>query len=80
MLSLNSDSSQKHYLGSSSGLLFTSLIATSPSTDVSTTDASPDVPHLARDQWHDGGAADHLVREHYQSLHNTLRQVRTPST
>lgn len=31
MLSLNSDSSQKHYLGSSSGLLFSNLIAASPS-------------------------------------------------
>lgn len=31
MLSLNSDSSQRHYLGSSSGLLFSNLIAASPS-------------------------------------------------
>lgn len=31
MLSLNSDSSQRHYLGSSSGVLFTNLIGASPS-------------------------------------------------
>jgi hypothetical protein len=33
MLSLNSDSSQKHYIGSSSGLLFANLIGASPSSD-----------------------------------------------
>lgn len=37
MLSLNSDSSQKHYLGSSSGLLFTQLIGASPSVESSIT-------------------------------------------
>jgi hypothetical protein len=36
MLALNSDSSQKHYLGSSSGLLFTHLVGASPSSEGST--------------------------------------------
>ncbi|KAH6695429.1 fungal-specific transcription factor domain-containing protein [Plectosphaerella plurivora] len=36
MLALNADSSQKHYLGSSSGLLFTHLVGASPSSDGST--------------------------------------------
>lgn len=45
MLSLNSDSSQRHYLGSSSGLLFSNLIAASPSS----TGGSPEYSRNAPD-------------------------------
>ncbi|KAJ4123367.1 hypothetical protein NW765_006378 [Fusarium oxysporum] len=41
MLSLNIDSPQKHYLGSSSGLLFTNLIGASPPSVESTPPGAP---------------------------------------
>ncbi|CAG9936173.1 unnamed protein product [Clonostachys rosea f. rosea IK726] len=54
MLSLNSDSPQKHYLGSSSGLLFTNLIGASPSSTASTPQETA-VPAQAGDaDWYEG--------------------------
>lgn len=76
MLSLNSDSSQKHYIGSSSGLLFTHLIGVSPST----TD-SPDMAEEPRAQpeWGLQGTANDFSSQQYRSLHIFLRQVRSLS-
>ncbi|KAF4774650.1 hypothetical protein HER10_EVM0002030 [Colletotrichum scovillei] len=55
MLSLNSDSDQKHYLGSSSGVLFTNLIGASPSSAGSTPVALIDDVQAQgpASEWHD---------------------------
>lgn len=67
MLSLNSDSSQKHYLGSSSGLLFTDLIGASPSTDISGDVATPISPAMDP-----GRAAQEAEMRHHEGLHAIL--------
>ncbi|KAJ9150477.1 Aconitate hydratase [Pleurostoma richardsiae] len=74
MLSLNSDSSQRHYLGSSSGLLFTNLIGASPSTPGSSYAADAETFQAARAEWFDDGAAIDLTRQYYRSLHAFLKQ------
>lgn len=65
-LTLNSDSAQRHYLGSSSGLLFTSLIGASPSSAYSA--PSPDV------QLDDSLPRD-IPGEHYKSMFLMLKRV-----
>ncbi|KAI0486362.1 hypothetical protein F4859DRAFT_470082 [Xylaria cf. heliscus] len=65
-VSLNSDSVQRHYLGSSSGLLFTNLIGVSPSSTHSEPSAPP--------QSYEAPLHDTFI-EHYRSLHVLLRQT-----
>lgn len=65
MLSLNSDSSQKHYLGSSSGLLFADLIGASPSSETSADIATPISSQL------DAGRAE-VSSMHHAGLHSLL--------
>lgn len=67
MLSLNSDSSQKHYLGSSSGLLFTDLIGASPSSDASVEVATPSSSVMGT-----GRAAEEAEVRHHEGLHAIL--------
>jgi hypothetical protein len=78
MLSLNSDSSQRHYIGSSSGILFTALIGASP---LSESSAMKPVLHS-----HSSMPSSHLtlpsqdvIQKCYHSLHLLLRQVSTPT-
>lgn len=73
MLSLNSDSLQKHYIGSSSGLLFTHLIGASPSSNDSpsaVTEGPSTRPH-----WSPSEAAAISLNEHYKNLQLFLKQV-----
>ncbi|ETS86964.1 hypothetical protein PFICI_00792 [Pestalotiopsis fici W106-1] len=72
MLSLNSDSLQKHYIGSSSGLLFTHLIGASPSSNDSPSAVSEGQP--TRTHWSPSEAHSTSLNEHYKSLHLFLRQ------
>ncbi|GAP83341.1 putative zn 2cys6 transcription factor [Rosellinia necatrix] len=65
-VSLNSDSIQRHYLGSSSGLLFTSLICVSPSSTRS--ESGKDAPPS-------GVLPRGAFVEHYRSLHVLLRRT-----
>ncbi|KAF6816786.1 aconitate hydratase [Colletotrichum musicola] len=76
MLSLNSDSSQKHYLGSSSGVLFTNLIGASPSSAGSTPTALlEDVQAQGpSSEWHDTSVTSKVSQEYNRSLHVFLRQ------
>ncbi|TDZ10337.1 Positive regulator of purine utilization [Colletotrichum sidae] len=76
MLSLNSDSSRKHYLGSSSGVLFTNLIGASPSSSGSTPaalleDVQAQGPSL---EWHDTTVPSTASQQYYRSLHLVLQQ------
>lgn len=77
MLSLNSDSPQKHYLGTSSGLLFANLINTLPSRvwfTPTTLTNGPFVYHEGRTEEHDGAVANH-TNQYHRSIFNLLRQV-----
>ncbi|KAL0934881.1 aconitate hydratase [Colletotrichum truncatum] len=76
MLSLNSDSSQKHYLGSSSGVLFTNLIGASPSSAGSTPAALlEDVQAQGpSSEWHDTSVPNSASQQYNRSLHVFLRQ------
>lgn len=76
MLSLHSDSQQKHYLGSSSGLLFTHLVGASPSSSGS---PAPGIEApSSRADWDPSSVALGSQRRYYRSLHRFLRQVRHP--
>ncbi|KAF4784456.1 hypothetical protein HER10_EVM0008606 [Colletotrichum scovillei] len=70
MLSLNSDSDQKHYLGSSSGVLFTNLIGASPSSAGSTPVALIDDVQAQgpASEWHDKDAIK-LVHTYIRWMH-----------
>jgi hypothetical protein len=57
MLSLNSDSSQRHYLGSSSGLLFTHLIGVTPSSAGSPSVVGAEVSESDGNEWAGQGSA-----------------------
>ncbi|KAF4879228.1 Tricarboxylate transport protein [Colletotrichum siamense] len=76
MLSLNSDSSQKHYLGSSSGVLFTNLIGASPSSAGSTPAALlEDVQAQGpSSEWYDTSVPTDISKQYNRSLHIFLRQ------
>lgn len=78
MLSLNSDSDQKHYLGSSSGVLFTNLIGASPSSAGSTPVALIDDVQAQgpASEWHDSTVPSNISQEYNRALHVCLRQVR----
>ncbi|EIT79609.1 hypothetical protein AO1008_04606 [Aspergillus oryzae 100-8] len=74
MLSLHSDSRQKHYLGSSSGLLFTRLIGID--SERSST-ASPELVSTSSRSGHRRRLAPgrSQSREAYQALYDRLREV-----
>ena len=72
LVSLNSDSSQKAYLGSSSGRLFADLVGASPSSDPSSTVGTNAVEEPASDLLLD---RQFSLQSRYRSLHYVLRQV-----
>ncbi|KAF5026464.1 hypothetical protein F66182_1451 [Fusarium sp. NRRL 66182] len=74
MFSLNVDSPQKHYLGSSSGLLFTNLIGVSPTSAESTPQGSKGHAHAGDLEWHDDVLAEDYNRKHYRELYSLLKQ------
>jgi len=75
MLSLNSDSSQKHYLGSSSGLLFSNLIGASPSSQEATPDPNKSLCPTAPDSNYPPTVTG-SAQLRLQSLQPLLKQVR----
>lgn len=72
LVSLNSDSSQKAYLGSSSGRLFADLVGASPSSDPSSTVEANVVEEPASDLLL---GRQFSLQSRYRSLHYVLRQV-----
>ncbi|KAH7010040.1 hypothetical protein EDB80DRAFT_839139 [Ilyonectria destructans] len=74
MLSLNSDSSQRHYIGSSSGLLFTHLIGATPSSTGSPSVAGAEAGEAERDEWLAEGALGNMSHQYYRSLYLFLKQ------
>ncbi|KAF5550745.1 pyrimidine pathway regulatory 1 [Fusarium mexicanum] len=74
MLSLNIDSPQKHYLGSSSGLLFTNLIGASPPSVESTPQGPQGDKYAGELEWSDDVVAQDQNRKYYQELYNLLKQ------
>ncbi|KAF4962226.1 hypothetical protein FSARC_9678 [Fusarium sarcochroum] len=74
MLSLNIDSPQKHYLGSSSGLLFTNLIGASPPSAESTPQGSSGHIHAGDLEWHDNVLTQDYNRKYYRELYSLLKQ------
>jgi hypothetical protein len=77
MLSLHSDSLQKHYIGSSSGLSFTQLIGASPSSSGSPAPGM-EGPPSSRADWSPSAAILDSQRQYHRTLHHFLRQVRNP--
>ncbi|OLN92784.1 Positive regulator of purine utilization 5 [Colletotrichum chlorophyti] len=76
MLSLSTDSNQKHYLGSSSGVLFTNLIGACPSSAGTTPavlleDVQAQGP---MSEWHDNSVPTTVSQQYNRSLHMLLRQ------
>ncbi|KAG5803733.1 hypothetical protein H9Q74_011678 [Fusarium xylarioides] len=74
MLSLNIDSPQKHYLGSSSGLLFTNLIGASPPSVESTPQGPQGDKYAGELEWSDDAVAQDQNRKYYQELYSLLKQ------
>ncbi|RBA20603.1 hypothetical protein FPRO05_08050 [Fusarium proliferatum] len=68
MLSLNIDSPQKHYLGSSSGLLFTNLIGASPPSVESTPQGPQGDKYAGELEWGDDAVAQDQNRKYHQEL------------
>lgn len=79
MLSLNADSSQNHYLGSSSGLLFASLVGASPRSRESFSLRETGSRSFALEDEPLTEPAHRSYALHYRALHQFLRQV-GPST
>ncbi|KAH6691728.1 hypothetical protein F5X68DRAFT_166316 [Plectosphaerella plurivora] len=81
MLSLNSDSNQKHYLGSSSGRLFANLIGASPSSDGSSPAVVNDntIMSTMPPEWPATPLPMQLLRQRYCSLHEILRRELPPT-
>ena len=84
MLSLNTDSRQRHYLGSSSGLLFTRLIEAEDETNPSAAQSAHSALHRSWESQR--SAPEHRYVGHArpitqadQSLYNRLRNVRATS-
>lgn len=75
MLSLNIDSPQKHYLGSSSGLLFTNLIGASPPSVESTPQGPQGDKYAGELEWSDDVVAQDQNRKYHRELYNLLKQV-----
>lgn len=79
MLSLNADSSQNHYLGSSSGLLFANLIGASPrSRDSPSVNETRSQSFMLEDEPLIDPARRSFA-QHYRALHQFLRQARPNS-
>ncbi|KAF5547600.1 pyrimidine pathway regulatory 1 [Fusarium phyllophilum] len=74
MLSLNIDSPQKHYLGSSSGLLFTNLIGASPPSVESTPQGPQGDKYAGELEWSDDIVAQDQNRKYHQELYSLLKQ------
>ena len=74
MLTLNSDSSQKHYLGSSSGILFSNLIAASPFGAGKNSGAGGNINVLAGESHRPPSPA--FAQRRFQALHSLLTQVK----
>jgi hypothetical protein len=75
MLSLNIDSPQKHYLGSSSGLLFTNLIGASPPSVESTPQGPPGDRYAGDLEWSDDAVAQNQNKKYHRELYSILKQV-----
>lgn len=76
MLSLNADSSQNHYLGSSSGLLFANLIGASPrARDSPSAQESSSQSFMLEDEPLIEPARRSFAL-HYRALHQSLRKAR----
>lgn len=75
MLSLNSDSPQKHYLGSSSGLLFANLIGASPSSTGSTPQGMGDNVNAGDLEWQDSAVSAGHNKAYHQAMHAFLKSV-----
>lgn len=75
MLSLNADSSQNHYLGSSSGLLFANLIGASPRSRESSSvrETASQTFTLEDEPLIEPARRSYVL--HYRALHQFLRQV-----
>ncbi|KAI8656220.1 Fungal-trans domain-containing protein [Fusarium sp. Ph1] len=73
MLSLNSDSPQKHYLGSSSGLLFANLIGASPSSTGSTPQGMGDNVNAGDLEWQDSAVSAGHNKAYHQAMHAFLK-------
>ncbi|KAM0490365.1 hypothetical protein ACHAP8_011640 [Fusarium lateritium] len=76
MLSLNSDSPERHYLGSSSGLLFTNLIGASPSSAASTPQCVGDNTNAGGSEWQDTDKSSDY-KTYYEALYASLQKVIT---
>ncbi|KAF4341948.1 pyrimidine pathway regulatory 1 [Fusarium beomiforme] len=74
MLSLNVDSPQKHYLGSSSGLLFTNLIGASPPSVESTPQGATGDVYAGELEWSDDALAQDYNRKCYRELYSILKE------
>jgi hypothetical protein len=75
MLSLNIDSPQKHYLGSSSGLLFTNLIGASPPSTGTTPQEARAQTQASDLDWHDDVLSQELTKKHHRELYRLLKEV-----
>lgn len=75
MLSLNIDSPQKHYLGSSSGLLFTNLIGASPPSTGSTPQEVRAQTQASDLDWYDDALSQELTKNHHRELYKLLKEV-----
>ncbi|KAL6922886.1 hypothetical protein FSST1_000160 [Fusarium sambucinum] len=73
MLSLNSDSPERHYLGSSSGLLFTNLIGASPSSAASTPQCVGDNTNAGGSEWQDTDKISDY-KTYYEALYASLQK------
>lgn len=78
MLSLHSDSRQQHYMGSSSGLLFTKLIGVDRDTQVSSPSSNSETSKYGRHST--SQALKQGYRSLYQSLTRVCRSPRFPVT
>ncbi|KAH7146520.1 hypothetical protein EDB81DRAFT_650932 [Dactylonectria macrodidyma] len=74
MLSLNSDSSQRHYIGSSSGLLFTHLIGATPSSTGSPSVTGAEAGGAQGGEWVAEGSMTDILQPYYSSLYLFLKQ------
>lgn len=70
MLSLHSDSRQQHYMGSSSGLLFTKLIGVDRDTQISSPSSYSETSKYGR------RSISQSLKQGYRSLYQSLARVR----
>lgn len=72
MLSLHSDSRQQHYMGSSSGLLFTKLIGVDRDIQVSSPSSNSEISKYGRH------SVSQALKQGYRSLYQSLTRVCRP--